>query len=173
MSRAFVNEDQLTETVELPERELSSHPNYVTPRGMRLLNERFAILEGERSTLLKAGDSVSRERLAAVERDLRYYAARVKSAKKIPAPSKKPEHVTFGCRVTVATPTGEEIAYTLVGEDEADVERGLISWVSPLGQALLGAQEGDQVQWRRPAGTLALEVIEIGAPQPGILYTKT
>jgi transcription elongation factor GreB len=165
MSRAFVNEDQLTQTLALPEREVSPHPNYVTPRGLALLKSRFAELESERSMLLKQDDVSSHERLAAVERDLRYYAARMKSAKLVPASSKTPEHVKFGCRVTVVTPAGEEITYTLVGEDEADAEHGLISWVSPLGQALLGAHEDDQVQWQRPAGEVALEVVKIEASE--------
>lgn len=165
MSRAFVNEDLLDENTMLPEREVSQHPNYVTAHGSALLKQRLAELENERSLLLKRGDSAARERLATVERDLRYYAARAESAKLVPGFSQPPEQVTFGCRVTVATPPGEEISYTLVGEDEADAEHGLVSWVSPLGQALLGAREGDAVTWRRPAGDAELEVVEIGVPE--------
>lgn len=168
MSRAFVNEDQLADSLAPPERKVSGHPNYVTPRGLALLKERLTMLEGERSTLLKHDDVNARERLAAVERDLRYYVARLESAQLVPSPSQAPEQVTFGCRVTVATPEGDEIGYTLVGEDEADVARELISWVSPLGRALLGAHAGDMVVWRRPAGDMELEVVEIGVAQPNV-----
>jgi transcription elongation GreA/GreB family factor len=168
MSRAFVNEDQLAQHAALPERELSPHPNYVTPRGLALLKQRLSELEAERSTLLRRHEINAREHLAAVERDLRYYAARVESAKLVPFPAEPPAQVTFGCRVVVVTPADEELSYTLVGEDEAEVARGLISWVSPLGRALLGARAGDTVVWQRPAGDLELEIIEIAAaPQSG------
>lgn len=168
MSRAFVNEDQLADSAAPPEREVSAHPNYVTPRGLALLKERLAELERERSALLKRDEVNARERLAAVERDLRYYVARMESAKLVPTPVQAPEQVTFGCRIAVMTPDGEEIGYTLVGEDEADIARGLISWVSPLGRALLGARNGDTVVWRRPAGDMELEVVEIGVPHPNV-----
>ncbi|MCY1459925.1 Transcription elongation factor GreB [compost metagenome] len=49
----------------------------------------------------------------------------------------------------------------LVGEDEADASRGLINWGSPLGRALLGAEAGDEVLWRRPAGDQMIEIVEI------------
>lgn len=165
MSRAFVNEDQLAENPMLPEREVSRHPNYVTTRGLALLKQHLAALENERSSLLKRSEITARERLTAIERDLRYYAARVESAKQVPALAQAPEQVTFGCRVRIATPVGEDLSYTLVGEDEADAQRGLVSWVSPLGQALLGARKGDAVTWRRPAGDTELEVIDISAPE--------
>jgi transcription elongation factor GreB len=165
MSRAFVNEDDLAENVTLPERQVSAYPNYVTPRGLVMLEQCVSALVGERSTLRKDTDSAARERLAEVERDLRYYTARVESARLVPMAVQAPEKIAFGCRVTVATPDGDEIAYTLVGEDEADAERGLVSWVSPLGKALLGAQEGNVVLWKRPAGAVELEVVEIGLPE--------
>jgi transcription elongation factor GreB len=48
-----------------------------------------------------------------------------------------------------------------VGEDEADAEHGLVSYVSPLAQALLGARVGDEVRWQRPAGDMTIEVLNI------------
>ena len=49
----------------------------------------------------------------------------------------------------------------LVGEDQADASAGLINWGSPLGRALLGAQVGDEVLWKRPAGDQLIEVLRI------------
>jgi transcription elongation factor GreB len=166
MSRGFVKEDDLAENTVIPERRISEHPNYVTPRGLNLLEGRVAELINERSLLQDRDEANTRERLARVDRDLRYYVARLESAKLVPSLSQAPPQVTFGCRVTVATPDGEENTYTLVGEDEADIDYGLVSWVSPLSKALLGAREGDQVLWRRPAGDVALEVVEIEVPGP-------
>lgn len=165
MSRAFVNEDLVADNAAPPERPISSDKNYVTPRGLNLLETRLAALVAERSALKARDEITARDRLAEVERDLVYYAARIESARLVPVPQQAPKQVTFGTRVTIATPDGEEITYTLVGEDEADVAQNLISWVSPLGKALLGAHEADQVIWRRPAGDVGLEVVEIGLPE--------
>jgi transcription elongation GreA/GreB family factor len=56
--------------------------------------------------------------------------------------------------------------FTIVGEDEANVALGLVSWQSPLARALMGARVGDTVTWNRPAGATALEVLEIDYPVP-------
>ena len=48
-------------------------------------------------------------------------------------------------RVTLQYEDGAERSYTLVGEDEADPAQGLISWISPIAQALIGASVGDEV----------------------------
>jgi hypothetical protein len=74
-----------------------------------------------------------------------YVIARMESAKLVPIPLVAPRRVTFGSRVTITTSEGEEITYTLVGQDEADAERGLISWISSIGKALLVSREEDFV----------------------------
>ena len=51
-----------------------------------------------------------------------YVSARMESAKLVPIPLVAPQQVTFGSRVMITTPEGEEITYTLAGEDEADAE---------------------------------------------------
>ncbi|MND03721.1 Transcription elongation factor GreA [compost metagenome] len=48
--------------------------------------------------------------------------------------------------------------FTIVGEDEADVVKNRISWVSPLASALLNRSAGDVITWRRPAGDMELEI---------------
>ena len=58
---------------------------------------------------------------------------------------------------------GIEAVYTIVGEDEARPEEGLITHVSPLARALLEAAPGDVVDWIKPTGTVELEVLEIRA----------
>jgi transcription elongation GreA/GreB family factor len=69
--------------------------------------------------------------------------------------------VAFGLCVTVADPSGTETVYEITGEDEADAGRNRIAPQSPLARALLGARVGDVVLWRRPAGPLELEVLDI------------
>jgi transcription elongation GreA/GreB family factor len=54
--------------------------------------------------------------------------------------------------------------FTIVGEDEADVATGKVSWLSPLAKALIGARVGDTVKWRRPVGDTDLEILDIHYP---------
>jgi transcription elongation GreA/GreB family factor len=139
MSRAFVREND-DAPGELPERALSEHPNYVTPRGLELLDAALAALERERTEAKAREDKAT---LARVERDQRYFAARRASARLVTA--SEPDVVRFGVRVVLALADGSERAFRLVGEDEADPAQGLISYVSPLAQSLLGQREGDVV----------------------------
>nr|WP_279341126.1 GreA/GreB family elongation factor [Geothrix sp. SG198] len=74
---------------------------------------------------------------------------------------KSRDRVHFGATVEVCDEAGVITTYTLVGEDEADPSRGKVSWVSPLGEALLNAESGDEVVWRRPAGTMRLEILSV------------
>lgn len=158
MSRAFVNEDQAAAQANPPvERRISDQPNYVTASGLAQLQRRVAELGRLRSELLGQADT---QRLADIERDLRYFSARVKSAQVVPAATSL-DKVQIGSWVRFADEQGDEHAVQLVGEDQADAAQGLINWGSPLGRALLGAQPGDEVIWRRPAGDQAIEVVAI------------
>lgn len=162
MSRAFVNEDHAAAQASQPvERRFSDQPNYVTAAGLRQLQKRVAELNAQRSDLQAQGERADRQQLADVERDLRYFSARVQSAQVVPAATSRSK-VQIGSRVRFVDEQDQEHQVQLVGEDEADAGRGLINWGSPLGRALLGAGPGDEVVWRRPAGDLAIEVIEIG-----------
>ncbi len=67
----------------------------------------------------------------------------------------------FGATVTYADPHGAEKTVTIVGIDEADPDRGQVSWISPIARALLKAHEGDVVELRTPTGREPIEVLEI------------
>jgi transcription elongation GreA/GreB family factor len=123
---------------------VSPHPNFVTPTGLAALEAQVRALEGERSAARGAGDAAQRAR---IERDLRYFTQRLASARVV-VPSEAPERVRFGVRVSLRTATGASQAFRLVGEDEADAARGLVSWVAPLAQALLGHEPGDVVRFQ-------------------------
>jgi transcription elongation factor GreA len=58
--------------------------------------------------------------------------------------------------------TGEEVKYTITGEDEADASSGLISVTSPVARALLGKGVGDEVTVRVPKGSRSFEVLKVG-----------
>ena len=158
MSRAFMKEpDGGPPEDEIPERHVSEHPNFVTPAGLEQIEDEIARLHAARM-------SVAGERLAYLDRELRYFTDRLESAILV-APSDQPAgEVTFGAHVRVAGGDGGERTFTIVGEDEADLASGKVSYVSPLAQALLGAHAGDTVTWQRPAGDLRLTVITVDEP---------
>ena len=163
MSRGFVKEDDLEHAgTDLPERPLSPHPNYVTPLGLRQLQQQAAELEQTRQQLApRKEDPVVSQKLAVVERDLRYFQARLESAIAVDPAQQDGDSVLFGACITVEDENGETHEFRIVGEDEADIAQNKVSWVSPLARALLGHKIGDSVNWHRPAGDLELEITEI------------
>lgn len=171
MSRAFVKEpDGGVPEEGLPERQISDHPNYVTPEGLRRLEQRVGELEERRLELLASAeqddDGTAEQERAYVDRDLRYYTKRLETAILVD-PRRQPRRmVKFGAAVTVTQKQdGSKLTFTIVGEDEADPEQGKISYVSPLAVALLDARAGATVRWRRPKGDRDLVIEEIDYPE--------
>jgi transcription elongation GreA/GreB family factor len=144
MSRAFVKEADGTEIDELPELVVSPHRNLVTPEGLALIEATLTRLE---AGLVAARAAADREATARTERDLRYWRQRRVSAELVPH-ERSPSVVHFGCSVVLETGDGARLRFRIVGEDEADPAHGLISWVSPLAEELLGCAVGDEVRFR-------------------------
>ncbi len=69
--------------------------------------------------------------------------------------------VLFGCTVTVENAEGEEKVFSIVGADEFDPSRGYVSWTSPIGRAMLGSAEGDQISFTTPGGPSELEIVAL------------
>ncbi len=163
MSRAFVKENDLEHAgTDLPERPQSEHPNYVTPAGLAELRAQAEQLEQERLRLApRKDDPVIRQRMAMIDRDLRYVQGRLERAIPVDPAGQATDAVLFGAIVNLEDENGERHEYAIVGEDEADIARNKVSWVSPLARALIGARVGDTVKWRRPAGDLELEITGI------------
>jgi transcription elongation GreA/GreB family factor len=147
VSRAFTKEDGDPDDDGLPERPVPLGPNPVTESGLAALKAKVEALKAE----LK--DPARGKR--AVERDLRYFEVRLKSAE-LTKPG-EPGVVRFGSWVTLAEPGGGERRVRIVGHDEADAEAGLLSWTSPLSDALLGKAVGDSV----PLGAVRLKVLSV------------
>ena len=132
MSRAFVKED-----TDIPERNTRRRSaeglppgalNYLTARGARLLRERLNKLRG-------ISDHEAANALEGV----------LASASIVEAPSSSPEVVTFGATVTVRTDDRTTQTYRIVGVDEVALDEHAVSWVSPIGRALLGAALGQRI----------------------------
>ncbi|MBN2975009.1 transcription elongation factor GreAB [Pseudomonas fluorescens] len=161
MSRAFVNEDNAAAQADQPvERQVSEQPNRLTAQGLTQLQAKVAQLQLEYSAESAKGEKADKQRQADLERDLRYFNQRVQSAQVVP-PATSCDKVQIGSWVTFANEQDEQQRVQLVGEDQADANVGLINWGSPLGRALLGAQVGDEVLWKRPLGDQLIEVLRI------------
>ena len=134
MSRAFVKED-----VDPPERSgrkrsASGLPpgatNYITAHGAKRLREELNKLRSA---------NASSERIIELEQILA-------SAHVVDPPSAPSNSVTFGATVTVTDKEDATETFTIVGVDELDFERDAISWISPVGKALLAADMGDWIK---------------------------
>lgn len=163
MSRAFVKEDS-QQPERLPDLPQSKLPNYMTPSGRAAMAEDLARLEAEHATLKDSADWDAGSRRAVLERDIRYYRARLQSARVVEPPADSPETVIFGAAVSFVDDKDNEYHFQIVGEDEADIARSRISWASPLARALLGKRAGDPAVWPRPAGDLEIEITRIWIP---------
>lgn len=164
MSRAFVNEERFEQTggEELVDRPISKHPNYVTPTGALELQTLEESLAGELETLKSQDDDTfAKDKVAEIERDLRYVRARLDSAILVDPKTQSHETVLFGATVEVEDSDGNRHTFHIVGEDEADASINKVSYVSPLAKALIGQKIGDTVTWQRPVGNTTLEILDI------------
>jgi transcription elongation factor GreB len=164
MSRAFVKEsDDDLVAGELPERPLPEHVNYVTPKGLEILQARVRELD-ERHEQLKRQideDPEARQKIREIDRDLRYFRAQLERATLVDTANQPRDQVHFGATVQIEGEEGGEQEFSIVGDDEADVAAGKISWASPLARAMIGAKVGDTVVWRRPAGEAEVYILGI------------
>ena len=104
----------------------------------------------------------AKEKQSHIEGRIRIVDDKLARAQVIEVGGKPPETVRFGVTVVLADDsTGEEVRYTITGEDESDVSVGLISVTSPVARALLGKRVGDEVAVRVPKGNRSFEVLDI------------
>jgi transcription elongation GreA/GreB family factor len=164
MSRAFVKEsdDDLT-AGELPERPLPPHANYVTAKGLELLQARVRELTERHEQLKRESDedSEARQKVREIDRDLRYFRSQLERASLVDTAPQPRDQVHFGAVVKIEDDAGARHEFAIVGDDEADVAGGKISWASPLARAMIGAKVGDTVVWKRPAGEAHVYIVEI------------
>lgn len=151
--------------------------NYMTPAGhRRLKHELDRLARGIRPRLLEAVSSAgalgaradkgayldAKKRLNEAERRIRLLSRRLAAAEIVdPARQRIRDRVFFGATVDFADESGRTRSVTIVGIDEADPEKGRISWLSPVAKALIGASLGDTVRLRTPSGEETVDIVSI------------
>jgi transcription elongation GreA/GreB family factor len=141
MSRAFIKEAG-ADTVDLPDRRISPHPNLVTADGLIAIESTLSRFEAAHRA---AVDKDNKQAAAAAQREIRYWRARRASAQVIKPVADK-SRAYFGATVTVRRDDGRAQTFRIVGEDEADPSRGTVSHMSPIARAVLGHGLGDTVE---------------------------
>ncbi len=154
----------------------SKKKGYITDEGYRRLeaeakylwNEKrpdvtraltVAAAEGDRSE--NAEYIYRKKQLGEIDRRLRFLGKRLDALTPVVEKPRADGRVYFGCYVTVEDEEGNEKRYRIVGPDEWDAEKGEISMDSPMGRALMGKREDDEVVVRRPKGDLHLTILEV------------
>lgn len=168
MSKAFVREPDQDSPNRLPELPVPPPPNPVTAEGHRQIVTTLAEID---AALAVPSGSADRAEIARLQRERRYWAARLATAQ-VTAPPADAEEIGFGSEVTVLWPGRGEVTLRIVGEDEADPARGLIGWRAPVAAALLGNGTGDSVEVALSGATLRLAVLWVRNGQPGEAKTR-
>ena len=180
MSKAFTKESDGDDEDDLPEESGGlplSAKNYMTPAGFaRMREELDTLMRKERPEVVKVvswaaangdrsenGDYIyGKKRRREIDRRARYLSKRLANAEVVdPARRAKTEQIFFGATVTYANGRGEERTITIVGVDEVALDKGHVSWISPIAKALLTAEEGDMVKMRTPTGVEEIEVVKV------------
>ncbi|HEX2852891.1 MAG TPA: GreA/GreB family elongation factor [Opitutaceae bacterium] len=175
MSKAFLREDDLhaEETSTLPVKLLpQGAKNYMTPAGVERLRIELRDLADERTVLAGKTDPEAKRERQKIEQRMRYLQQSLHSAEVVPPPGVATDTVVFGASVTVRDSAGVETRYRIVGVDETDLERGDVSWLSPLAQALLNARAGERVRFKTPRGETELEILKVSYQGPSQSLTK-
>jgi transcription elongation factor GreB len=180
MSKAFTRESDGDDEDDLPEESGGlplSAKNYMTPAGFaRMREELDGLMRKERPEVVKVvswaagngdrsenGDYIyGKKRLREIDRRVRYLSKRLANAEVVdPARRAATEQVFFGATVTYANGRGEERTIKIVGVDEVELDKGHVSWISPIAKALLRAEQGDVVKMRTPQGVEEIEVVTV------------
>lgn len=102
----------------------------------------------------------AKERQGMIEGRIAEIQGKLAGADVIDVASIKADRVVFGAHIkAVDTETDEEISYQIVGVDESDVKKGMISILSPLARAMIGKKVGDTVTVQSPKGDKEFEII--------------
>jgi transcription elongation factor GreB len=180
MSKAFTKETDGDEDEDLEDSAPALPPgtkNYMTAAGFDALRQEFRdLLHVERPKIVEVvswaagngdrsenGDYLyGKKKLREIDRRVRFLSKRLEIAEVVdPKARTNFDQIFFGATVTYAREDDSEHTITIVGVDEANVDKAQVSWISPIARALLKARVGDTVEIRTPAGRETIEVLDI------------
>jgi transcription elongation factor GreB len=151
-------------------------PSYISPAGHRKIVEEYNwLLKTERPRITaevqyaaSLGDRsdnaeyrFGKQRLREIDRRLGFLGGRLESVEVVDASAFSGDTVLFGATVTFEDEEGASQTWTILGEDEVDTEKRHISYVSPLGRALLTRQKGDVVEFETPKGRREVTILSV------------
>jgi transcription elongation factor GreB len=163
-----------------PDEPGSHGKNYITPGGLQRLQDELKFLlhrerpavtavvswaasNGDRSE--NADYQYGKRRLRQIDGRIRFLTKRIEAAEVVdpeaPRSGQAAIRAFFSATVRYANAEGVEREVSIVGTDEVDLDRNHVSFVSPLGRALLKSKEGDTVILRAPSGNEELEIVEV------------
>ncbi len=128
-----------------------------------------AAAQGDRSE--NAEYIYGKRRLREIDRRIRFLGKRLDAVKVVAPAAREDGRAYFGAWVTVEDEEGTLAEYRLVGPDEADAKTGQVSIDCPIGRALLGRAEGDEVKVARPKGQVVLTIAAVryaGSPSSSL-----
>ena len=104
---------------------------------------------------------VWKKRLRGIDRRLRFLSKRIDAAQIVDPEKVESEKIQFGATIKLEDEERNIKIFSIVGTDEIDTQRGLISWKSPIGKGLIGKKEGDDVVIRTPKGNSDYMILEV------------
>ncbi len=151
--------------------------NYITPAGhLRIKEELLHLLDVERPEVVKIvswaasngdrsenGDyQYGKKRLREIDRRIYFLTKRLEDAVVIdPETRESTDQIFFGATVTYAEEDGSETTISIVGVDEINMDKGYVSWISPIAKTMIKAREGDTVRLTTPTGIKELEILSV------------
>jgi transcription elongation factor GreB len=167
MSKAFTREENdgpdTSDILPLTSPLSPGAKNYITAIGaQKLRDELQRAVEITRPSLASSSDDPDTKRqLAKLDQRIAQLEESLQSAEIVAPPEGPTEIVRFGGTVTVRESDGSEATYRIVGVDEIDIDRGWVSWLSPIAKALLNSRRGQRVPFKFPSGEEILEIVDI------------
>ena len=153
-----------------------SDPNLITPVGLeRIRRELDWLQKSERPMVTREvayaaslGDRsenaeyhYGKKRLRSIDSRMRFLMKALDQVRIVDPSTIQGAQVRFGATVVVEDEEGRQQTWRLYGESEVDIDRGVLSWRSPLARALVGKSEGDSVRFKAPQGMRELEICEV------------
>ena len=150
--------------------------NYMTPNGVERIRRELAFLQHEERPRIVAEVSYAaslgdrsenaeyiygKKRLREIDRRMKYLLDRMRNVQMIDPASQSGPRVGFGATIVVEDEEGNARTWKIYGEDEVDVDAGVLSWKAPLSRAAFGKEEGDAVTFHAPGGMRELEILEV------------